>query len=51
MRAIRTALAFTRHLVIVLSFVSGFIVGAIFGETFINRFAEPTALTYYLAGC
>jgi hypothetical protein len=38
-----------RHLVIALSFVSGFLVGAIFGETVINKFAEPTFLTFWLA--
>jgi hypothetical protein len=50
MRAVKKLLTFTGYLVIVLSFVSGFIVGAIFGETVINRFEEPTVLTYYLAG-
>jgi hypothetical protein len=50
MRAFGKLLKVTGHLVVVLSFVSGFIVGAIFGETVINRCAAPTALTYYLAG-
>jgi hypothetical protein len=50
MRAFKKVLAVTGHLIVVLSFLSGFVVGAIFGETVINRFAEPTALTFYLAG-
>jgi hypothetical protein len=50
MRAIKKMLKIAGHFVVVLSFVSGFALGAIFGETVVNRFEEPTALTYYLAG-
>jgi hypothetical protein len=50
MNAVKKLLKFTGHLVVVLSFMCGFAVGAVFGETVINKSAEPTALTYYLAG-
>jgi hypothetical protein len=50
MRALRKVLKVTGHLVVVLSFLSGFAVGVIFGETVVNRFDQPTALTFYLAG-
>ena len=49
MSAMRKLFAFAKHLVVVLSFMSGFVVGAIFGETVINRFEPPTALTFFLA--
>ncbi len=49
MYAIKQMFAFVGHLVVVLSFMSGFVVGAIFGETVINRFEPPTALTFFLA--
>jgi uncharacterized membrane protein YoaK (UPF0700 family) len=50
MRAFKKLLTVTRYLVIVLSFISGFAVGAIFGETVVNKFGQPTFLTFYLAG-
>jgi hypothetical protein len=49
MRSIKKVFVFARHFVVALSFVAGFAVGAIFGETVINRFAEPTVITYWLA--
>ena len=50
MFAIKKLLNVTGHLVVCLSFMCGFVVGAIFGETVINKSAPPTALTYFLAG-
>jgi hypothetical protein len=50
MKAIKKLLKVTGHLVVVVSFLCGFALGAIFGETVINKSAQPTALTYYLAG-
>lgn len=50
MHALKKTLAVTRYTVVALSFISGFLVGAVFGETVINRAAQPTVLTYYLAG-
>jgi hypothetical protein len=50
MHAVKKVFAVTSHLIVALSFVSGFLVGAIFGETVINKFASPTFLTYFLAG-
>ena len=49
MRAIRKIISLAGYLVVVLSFMSGFAVGAIFGETVINRCEPPTALTFFLA--
>jgi hypothetical protein len=40
----------TTYVVIALSFVSGFALGAIFGETVLNKSGAPTVLTYFLAG-
>lgn len=50
MTALKKVVTCTTYVVIALSFVSGFAVGAIFGETVINRSGSPTALPYYLAG-
>jgi hypothetical protein len=50
MRIIKRLLAIAGNLVVGLSFVAGFFVGAIFGETVISRCDYPTALTFYLAG-
>lgn len=50
MKAIKTVLRFTGHFVVVVSFLCGFTLGVLFGETVVNRTAAPTALTYYLAG-
>jgi hypothetical protein len=47
--ACKKAFKVAGHFVILLSFVSGFMVGAIFGETVFNTCQEPTALTYFLA--
>ena len=49
MRAFKKMLTVASHLLVVLSFMSGFIVGAIFGETVIDKFGQPTPLTYFLA--
>ena len=49
MRAFKKLLTVTGHMIIGLSFISGFAVGAIFGETVINKFGPPTVITYYLA--
>ena len=49
MRAFKRILTVASHLLVVLSFMSGFIVGAIFGETVIDKFGQPTPLTYFLA--
>jgi hypothetical protein len=48
-RAVKTVFKIAGHLVILLSFVSGFMIGAIFGETVLNKCEKPTALTYFLA--
>jgi hypothetical protein len=50
MNAVKKMLKVTGHFVVFLSFMCGFVVGAIFGETVINKSQAPTALTYYLAG-
>lgn len=50
MKAMKKLLRVTGHLVVIVSVLCGFALGAIFGETVINRTAEPTVLTYYLAG-
>jgi hypothetical protein len=50
MNVIKKMLKVTGRLVVVFSFVCGFVVGAVFGETVINKTQAPTALTYYLAG-
>jgi hypothetical protein len=50
MHAIKKLMTISGYLVVLLSFLSGFMVGAIFGETVINKSQQPTALTYYLAG-
>jgi hypothetical protein len=50
MAALRKLLTCTRYVVVALSFVSGFALGAIFAETVINKSQSPTALTFYLAG-
>ncbi len=49
MRVAKKLLKITSHLIIALSFMSGFVVGAIFGETVIDRCGKPTPLTYFLA--
>jgi F0F1-type ATP synthase assembly protein I len=49
MGTVRKIFEIARYLVVTLSFVSGFLVGAVFGETVINKFAEPTFLTFILA--
>jgi hypothetical protein len=49
MSVLKKLLQIAKNLIIVLSFVSGFIIGAIFGETVIDRCGEPTPLTYFLA--
>ena len=50
MSTIKKLVTLAGRLVVVLSFLCGFTLGVIFGETVINNCAQPTALTYYLAG-
>jgi hypothetical protein len=50
MRVFKKLVKVTGHLVVLLAFLSGFVIGAIFGETVINKFGEPTAITFFLAG-
>ncbi len=50
MSALKKVLTCTTYVVIALSFVSGFAVGAVFGETVLNKSGAPTALTFFLAG-
>jgi hypothetical protein len=50
MRAFKKLLTVTRYFVIAISFVAGFAIGAIFGETVVNKCGQPTFLTFYLAG-
>jgi hypothetical protein len=50
MSALKKLATGATYVVVALSFVSGFAVGAIFGETVLNKAGAPTALTYYLAG-
>jgi hypothetical protein len=50
MSVLRKLLACVSYMVIVMSCVSGFAAGAVFGETVINKSESPTCITYYLAG-
>jgi hypothetical protein len=50
MRVFKKLVKLAGHLVVLLAFLSGFVIGAIFGETVINKFGQPTAITFFLAG-